>query len=274
MSVLRPAQITNEPFSVWANSVQDSISDKQMSVSSDFIQCSGPNGKFISLHPQNKYNPTYMNYVGEWNVMDGYKVNDVVRVLPGKNYMATSSFPWYPPQTIPPLIPISQATLVDTPNPLLPPSTMLYAGFIAPSEYTVIVPYYSPVYYPVPGTYICVSNVPSLYYAVFVWMMWFKTYAKAPSSQTSYQILLNYPELLSNINVARMWDVNYFPTWPEMPNVAVLNPKYLTQTWGRYWELMSLLPSKMYGCSGGYLHTMYVDQATTPSGSANYTGSI
>ena len=155
-----------------------------------------------------------------------------------------------------------------------PPSTMLYAGFIAPSEYTVIVPYYSPVYYPVPGTYICVSNVPSLYYAVFVWMMWFKTYAKAPSSQTSYQILLNYPELLSNINVARMWDVNYFPTWPEMPNVAVLNPKYLTQTWGRYWELMSLLPSKMYGCSGGYLHTMYVDQATTPSGSANYTGSI
>ena len=55
-----------------------------------------------------------------------------------------------------------------------------------------------------------------------------------------------------------------------MPNIAVVNPYALTGSWGRYWDLLSLLPTKMNVCINGVSGIQYVDAENVPSGSMNY----
>jgi hypothetical protein len=280
MSVLRPAQITNDASSVWMNAVQDNILEQRVSVSSDFLQTAGPTGKFISLNSKLRQRPNYMNYVGDWSPIDGYNIDDIVRVLPiSGSYLDSPHFPWATGYVKTPII-ISSNTAVQLPNPSIVGYSaqegvvkIIKPGLLLP---TMIFPFILPNYYPIPGTYICVSNVPSLeFYGVALWHSVWETIGgnlfNTPSSQTTYQTLQALPALLNSINYIRLWDVNYFPTWPEMTNTAIINPQALSGSWGRYWELISLLPTRMNIC--GKSGTSYVDSQTVPSGSANYTGS-
>jgi hypothetical protein len=263
MPSIRPAQITNDPFSVWANQIQDSIAEKDVSISSDFIQKSGPAGKFISLHPKHKYTPNYPTYKGEWNISASYQPNDIVRVLPGKDYTRPPNLIW-----------------IDGPDKLGVATSFLkmpigwnnlngdnvYIGRIKfiNGETGIILPNYNPI----PGTYICVSNVPS-------WEL--STLVPSVLNLATFNSINQMGSelyLISNINYIRFWDVNYFPGWPERPNIAYVDPNDLTKANGRYWDLISLLPSAMLVCSNGMSDITYADNQTVPTGSANYTGSI
>ena len=272
MSVIRPAQLTNDASSVWMNSVQDGIAEHNMSVSSDFIQKTGPTGKFLSLHPRNKYASTFMNYTGEWDAMSGYSVNDVVRVLSNKDYVSTSqscALNWkYPPQKISPMTDTNGIDFyTDPPNPALNTAADAWRGImqvqgVSLPDAGIVIPYF----YPMPGTYVCVSPVPSMDDAVINVVLHGGPQG-AFSSMTPYDNITD--EGLAQIYSMRMWDVNYFPTWPELPNVADLNPHNLQTTWGRYWELLSLLPTVQRTCKNGEQVVTYVDADQVPTGSAN-----
>ena len=78
-----------------------------------------------------------------------------------------------------------------------------------------------------------------------------------------------------NIHLIRFNNVNYFPCYPEMPERAYVNPADPVSLNGRYWELISLLPSVTYdSCTNTESSIELTDTQAFPSGSANYSGSI
>ena len=268
MSTIRPAQMTNDPFSVWANSIQDGLNEQKVSVSSDFIQKDGPSGKFISLHPKNKYVPNYTTYQGEWSPTSSYNVNDVVRVLPGKNYLAKPYINW-----------TAGPSYITSPIPLPPLNNSFRADkgnvMVGKIEFIkgIITDVIMGNYYPVPGTYICVSFVPGL--DMQAAMVTSANISEIVGSYDDTYNVFNDPRFAANINYMRMNDVNYFPCWPEKPNIGYVDNLNLGMTDGRYWELISLLPSQIRVCTGGSaVSSSFADVAFIPSGSANYTGSI
>jgi hypothetical protein len=191
-----------------------------------------------------------MNYRGEWNPAAAYGVNDVVRVLPGVSYK----------------LPISGTvtSLIDTGAPVgVIPITS--GNYTAQNGGTVGVVARTDM--PLPGSYICVCNVPS-----------FATLAEL----TSINVIPSTALILSSkqtalqpyyafLNFLRLSDINYFPTWPELPDIAVFDPKDLSKTYGRYWELLSLLPTPQQVCRNGEQKTIYVDAEVSTSGSYLYT---
>ena len=89
-----------------------------------------------------------------------------------------------------------------------------------------------------PGVWICVATVPSLD---------FTEAADAAGIKRA-----DYPTYI------RADVPDYFPQWPEPANLATVeNPD------GRYWELISLLPTTMVSCENGVEKTHYVDAVLT-----------
>ncbi len=279
MGDIRPALMTNDPFSYWARSVQEGIEQRQLAVSSDFLINSTPNGSHITLHPKLKYSPSYTSYDGEWHPTASYAPGDIIRVLPGRDYLGISgSNPHSIPWVTPPITTTVGSLLGNNlpPSPILNTSSPILTGFFKMvfGNQTITQLYFVPKYVPIPGTYVCTTTVPSL--EMFLLLTRIQsggcvvttTYlsATAPYSQLT-------PQQISNIYYFRMWDINYFPAWPELPTQAVVNPYSLLKTYGRYWDLMSLLPSTTFACSTAGAIIQFTDAQLIPSGSANYTGS-
>lgn len=86
---------------------------------------------------------------------------------------------------------------------------------------------------PVPavaGVWICVANVPS------------KKFSEMVKDQVGYT------------GYIRQTGVKYYPQWPEPSYVATVQSPN-----GRYWELISLLPTTQTMCEDGSAITAYVD---------------
>jgi hypothetical protein len=201
------------------------------------------------MRNEDKYVTLPMVYRGEWSPTASYNTNDVVRVFPSKSY----SLPWdsEPTTTIDNGVPYLEGTIQGI--------QIMVAKFV-----------------PVPGTYVCTTPIPAFGYTIST----LQAFGQDPSGYTGVMIgtALAFSSLDSfiqkNIRSFRFSDVNYFPVWPEYPDQAYINPSNLVSLKGRYWDLMSLLPSTMYVCENGATSVQYTDTQTIPSGSANYTGSI
>jgi hypothetical protein len=259
MSFIRPLNPTNDPFSQWGSSIQTGIKEKSISVSTDFNIQSGPEGSHISLQQENKYTSNYMNYVGEWNPLSSYTINDVVRVLPNKDYYSG----WITNMTV-------------TPNP-----PTVNGTYTIPNTNITINVYPMPYYVPIPGTYVCVANVPSFdtYYQILNSIAFKGHQISGFGGDVSTSTINSLYILQSYLPYIRFIDVNYFPVWPEKTFIAEITPDpthgntfYLAN--GRYWELMSLLPSSARSCINGINTNVFADMQTVPTGSANYTGSV
>lgn len=247
MSDLREVRTTNDPFTYWANSVKDTLREKNIAKSSDILLSSTNAGTYMSLHPKYKYSSPYMNYRGEWDASNSYSPNDVVRVLPNKQYK----------------LPITKiiTSMVNISTPSFPVSVGDYA---AANGKIIQVIFRGEL--PMAGSYICVSSVPS-----------FTTLPELHSVNAisfdtsgwllSSDLLINRPIFKQFLNYVRLGDINYWPIWPETSSVAVIDPEDLTKTRGRYWELISQLPTKTNMCTGGNVVVTYIDSGTAPSGS-------
>lgn len=258
MNPLRPAQITNDPFSTWANSIQDNITGNRVSVSSDFVNKSGPDGQFLSLHPKHKYTPNYTNYRGEWHPTGSYNPGDIVRVLPKRDYIGKAganphSLPWV------------DAPVIGT-NSQGGPNITGKVSF--PSIVANWFEWEANYYIPIPGTYICETFVPSLELR--------QAFKGLDNIFWAAYDFDNYtPREKALIPYVRFIDVNYYPVWPELPNRAYLDMSAGNGNgaYGRYWALLSLMPHVVTSCQNGFKYNSYSDFQQVPSGSANYTGS-
>lgn len=248
MSYIQPPLITNNPFSPWAEGVYNTTRENLLGRSCDMDIGAGPFGKYTGLRSENKYVPLWVNYRGEFDPTASYFVNDVVRVLPGKDYWSAPIFPW-----------------VSTPTP---DANKEMVGEVTLFGETVV--YKTKYFVPIPGTYICVYPIPGLESQLL--------YVNRTTNGAIENAVYSYNDtlpakVLANISYIRFWDVNYFPVWPEYPNIAELNNADMTKANGRYWDLMSLLPTSTYMCLDGVTTNAYTDTQEHPSGSANYTGS-
>ena len=84
---IRPALQTNDPISTWANSVQDNINQNQLAHSNDFVLKNNGAGSFLILSNKYKYKSNYLNYAQEYNPNKAYNPGDIIRVLPGRDYL-------------------------------------------------------------------------------------------------------------------------------------------------------------------------------------------
>lgn len=253
MSNISPPLITNDPFSNWAESVHSSVKEKAIIRSKELSVSSNPFGSYIALHPEQYYTPLYMNYVGEWNPSGSYNVNDVVRVLPNKEY----SLAWKgTPQK-------------DINSETGKPYT---AGQLGLNDNQAYWQYWlQPDYKPLPGTYICVAPVPSLNFWIQLKFLFGANVISLPFSATPKSKLTSLPSFYQKyIDYVRFDDVNYYPVYPEMPNIAELDVNDLSKYRGRYWELLSLLPSETSICVNGITKRGYTDSQIAATGSANY----
>ena len=214
-----------------------------------------------------RYAPTYPDYKGEWNPTGSYVVDDMVRVLPGRDYIGSTganphSYPWLG-------IPTLQSVNVNYGAGTL--TFRQYAGQININGTNVLLVVGD--FNPIPGTYICVSSIPSMFTLPIPTLNGFSSIVGG---------VIIFPGLMtSNISApaqpylpySRFANVNYYPSWPEMPNLAAYDPNNLWASNGRYWELISLLPSNELSCNNGSNITTITDTQTIPSDSQNYTGS-
>lgn len=253
MSNITPPLLNNDPFSKWGNSVRDAIHQTQIVRSTDVDISSSPFGTFIGLHNEEKYPTPHPIYKGEWNPMTSYEVNDVVRVLPGKSY----DLNWDGAVDHLGIDPTFKVPLIH--------------GKIAGVD---IILY---DYKPVAGTYICTAPIPDFNYTIQTLRAF--GYSDGVIGVTAGVSAVNkslstYDQFVQdNINYLRFTNINYYPYWPEMPNQAVLDVYDVPKLVGRYWDLISLLPTNTYMCVDGSTTTAFSDSQLFPSGSANYTGS-
>ena len=256
MATPKEVLITNDPITPWANAVKDKLNESRPMRSGDFLTTSQIGGSHLSLHPKYKYAPNYMAYAGSWNWSDGYSVGDVVRVMPGDTSIL-----------FPPFVG-GRAGIVAAPKPNAAVQRV-YGGRINVNGTEV--PYIYGVFVPVPGTYICVANVPPLYFAL-AQNIQFGGGTSIATGIVSYGVADNWTA--TNLPYIRFYDVNYVPVWPEMPITASLDRSNLAKARGRYWELLSTLPTTQHVCRNGVNTSIFVDSSTFPSGSDNYTGSL
>jgi len=267
MSDLREVGSSNDPFSYWANSVTDVIREKALSKSSDILLRNTHMGSSISISPQYKYPPTFMNYCGKYDPVQSYGVNDVVRVLPDTNYNFGERFTDQVTR---------QYTNASTAVPPRKPS-LIIGGTIYPQSAFISVGIYATndnntIAYglrsdnPVVGTWICVSPIPNAFiYAELVAHMGNIEYYTEATSNSNFLTLNPFEQ--KNIQYLRLANVNYSPDWPEWGNVAELQRTNLTKTQGKYWELLSLLPMTQNYCSNGTTTPVLVDASNLSSGS-------
>jgi len=235
MSQIKPPLPTSNPFSTWATSVRNVVRETTLNRSSGMLMNTSPYGTYIAPFNEEKYPSLFMNYSGEYDPIINYNLMDVVRVLPGKTY----DLPWD-----------ASPTKTTGNNPSI-------SGYINGQLLTL------PNFIPVPGTYICVVPIPGLLFSIEIINSFSPggIYANSGASLSSLSLGLR-----ENINYLRFFNINYYPVWPEMPNLAVLK--------GRYWELLSLLPITAQFCEDGKTVSSFVDSQPFPTGSANYTGSV
>jgi len=133
-----------------------------------------------------------------------------------------------------------------------PPNTFRYRGeYDANAAYTVndVVRVLPDVNYSdtdgnlvpaTPGVWICVVNVPS------------QTFTDALTDAVDSGTLAKYRRYL------RSDLITYYPQWPE-PNDIAKATDSIDDANGRYWDLISLLPTKQSVCVNGVAKTFYVD---------------
>jgi hypothetical protein len=250
-NIQQPLQ-TNSPFSTWGRSVANSIR-KNSPINSDTIQISNsPFGTTQRTIDEITYKPYPVTYCGEYSREIAYKINDVVRVIPGKKY----SLPWDSTPTTVALDPI-------TPVPYLPDYTPILTGTIN-GKFAVV-----PNWIPIPGVYICVQDVPDQTLA----------YQLYSFDSANMNAILVYPGqsfdsmptcVKTNFTDVSLFNINYCPTWPELPNIAYFDVNDTGKYYGRYWELISLLPTKTTVCVDETDKDVYVDSQSTPEGAAVY----
>lgn len=239
MAEIRLPLITNDSFSPWAAQVHDTVRESGIIRSSDVNISSTPFGNFIGVRNEQKYQQLWGNYTGEYVVTSSYQVGDIVRVLPNKTY----DYPWddEPVKALVHGVPVLNGTIDGT-------------------------PFNVPNYIAVPGTYICTYPIAPLWFMLDtfwrVGVAWTLEAQGALASQPAY--------IQTNVTYLRFVDVNYFPVYPELPAQAFLNPSNLSSLKGRYWDCLSLAPTRQRRCVNGNTITTYVDAEQIPSGSANY----
>lgn len=254
MADLRETIITNDAFSQWQNKVKDCIDERTLNRSTDILVNNTLHGFSIQIHPKYKYASPYANYRGEYNMSSSYSINDVVRVIPGRTYT-------YPLTNVHNFTMPLGGSIGDLPIIL---GDYTYNGKILHS-----VGVYDSA--PMPGVWICCQNIPSFdfFYRLQILNVWPTAICNAITARDND--VTDVPLVNNNWSRLRFLDVNYCPIWPELPNVAVLTPSPTTYklAYGRYWELISLLPTESSMCDEfGNQQTYYVD--STQSGSNVY----
>jgi len=261
---MREVPITNNPFSKWANGVNDSISKNQVNNSPDFVVSKTSSGIQLKLHPKYKYTRTdLIDYAEEYNPTAAYTIGDVVRVLPGKNYELSA----YISASIGGITPF-------TSSGALPQATWLgaYTGSTVDGAYALNNASYSFSQFsgsPAAGTYVCINPVPSFNVANQVVASqggsFLPTIILDPSSNNNAQAIVSATGLFpSSIDLLRFSNVNYYPTWPETffnSITASIDDSVMCKRIGRYWDCIGLFSTG----SGGGLGASYVGLWNTTS---------
>src|ERR1041385_5205696 len=86
MDNLPNVQLTKDPESSWASKVNSQSRANQLTTSSDFKITRSPYGTTIALKNEFKAGNAYMCFRDEYDPSKGYSINDVVQVLPNKDY--------------------------------------------------------------------------------------------------------------------------------------------------------------------------------------------
>jgi hypothetical protein len=280
MNFINDLKPTNDPFSYWGNAVKDTVRQNAVYPNSDFVSDSNFGGTFLELSSKYKYLQNPDTYTGEWDITGSYSVGDVVRVMPGKDYIwgdlknaANSRSPGVTMATNP-----SPVTSVVAGSYAI--GQLLLIGNYATATNNIVMLYVKPI----PGVYRCCSTIPSM----------FEVYDTIQNGGFTTNINSNLfagltyflpppivpPTVIPFVgDSVRFFDVNYFPVWPELPNQAASNGKDFKGFNGRYWELLSLLPltQTVRTCLNGVssITTTMIDSAQRPTGSyMNATGSF
>ena len=278
ISELKP---TNNPISYWGNAIKDTIRSNAIVPSSDFVSDSNAGGTSLELSYRYRYPQQPDLYTGEWNITSSYDVGDIVRVMPDHDYIYTD---------------LQNAATARSPGVTMALSTvdatsafgvtytagqLLLIGNYATSTNTILLLYVKPI----PGVYRCCSPIPSTFgvYDTIEKGGFVASITSNLFAGLSYLLplpIIPTPVLPYIGSDVRFWDVNYFPVWPELPNIAQFSGSDLTGFNGRYWDRIGGLPMKpitLGQCVNGVSNnqTMYIDGFTRPTGSyMNATGSF
>jgi hypothetical protein len=264
---------TNDPMSYWGNSVKDSIRESNLVYTSDFVGDSSPGGQTLELAFKYKYPQSVDTYTGEWDITSSYNVGDIVRVMPDNDYI------WGDLDFMP-----SVAMDITTSPPSFASGyttgQLLNIIYTAGSVYESVTALYVK---PIPGVYRCISTIPSMFYIYD--SVGVGTLPSVLNVPLNVSYLSSPPSINTNLlpfigSTLRFWDVNYFPVWPELPNVASGSINSFNAFNGRYWDRIGGLPMgpQTIGiCNNGVnkTSTIYIDGFTRPTGSyMNATGSF
>ncbi len=258
---LRDPKLTNNPFSQWAGEIIDEITENKVGKSSDFSLKTGPAGSSIKLQQNIKYPETSTHYLGEWDITSGYLPGDIVRVLPNKIY----DLPWVGGPAIN-SFPVAPYKAFQT-----------LGGAVKLNNGLILNNFISPYFVPLAGVYVCVAEVPAFDYLALVSLEseLDTNYHLAVNLLTTntYSSYLGVPFVFSNIPSIRFFDVNYYPIWPELPDLAKINynsqNRSFSEAKGRYWELISLLPTTSNQCIGKVTTVSFVDAQPFAANTAN-----
>lgn len=249
---IKDVLVTNDPFSYYANGVTDAINERTIIASTDVLATKTSRGTKFNIHPKFKLNPNYLSYVGDWNISGSYDVNDVVSVLDntlGDNVNKTPS-----------------ELLDDQFNIFFKNGYTEKKEVIGTDDGQTYIDYTGQYYYPdtspkagqfvnltvavlkkvldSPGTYVCVSPVPSLKYE---------------NDLFAYDVLgigFISEENTTLLPYIRLSGVNYEPIHPSLPNIAVLDAEDVVtgkaKAKGCYWRYLGSFSSTGDGCTCRY----------------------
>lgn len=225
--------ITNDPLSYYTKGVRNDINERTHIGTTDILVRKSSRGSQFSIHSKYKYNPNYLNYVGDWNISASYSPNDVVSVFNNK------------------------IGNVNTPEEeILDQIDEYFKGGVTKVEehenYTTYFGVYKfyksdgsedgdinttiviPKILPVPGTYVCVSPVPRLDFLE-------NLVHDIGNFTFTNPVFLPYVRINgTNEEVPKL--INYFPQYPEPEVTAILeldDPVHASSV-GAYWRMLSL----------------------------------
>ncbi len=229
MANTKPVLITDDPFSSYAKSVSDAVNERTIIAGTDVLVTKGSRGTSFNIHPKYKYNPNYLNYVGDWNLSSSYSPNDVVSVFDIKLGSDQEATPKELLEAQLNAFFTNGFTEITDPNDS---SITLYKGtWTAPSTHKYTVYIRKPNEPPKPGVYVCVAGVPDLSYQ----------YALADAKVLT-SIGTDPTKLGNLLPFVRFVDFDYFPRFPEPSATAVLDTSDMTKAKGAYWRYIGNFP--------------------------------
>jgi hypothetical protein len=284
MNFINDLKPTNDPLSYWGNAVKDTIRQNTLFPNSDFVSDSNFGGTSIELSSKFRYPQQPDTYKGEWNITSSYNIGDIVRVMPIKDYI------WGDTGSLKSIcfelnFNTENITDVDPPQNTYTPGQILIPSY--PKGANEVTNPYILYIKPIPGVYRCCYTVPPMFgYSDIILNNGFinsfpKIYPLVSRLTPPSHIGPPYADaIIPNLGtLLRFWDVNYFPVWPELPTVAGYNGTDFKGFHGRYWELISLLPTyhTWTTCKHGVTKVIryWGDEENKPTGSyLNATGSV